>query len=370
VFFDAYPHVVAGAQLATLMLMEGLRDRGWSVALAVPADGPFAAAARNAGFDATVLDFPDPLRVYGRRTSGRRAASAAVALPRVWMRAAAWLRSNADIVHVADHRGQLLMAPAAALARRPVVWQAHGILGGRALNVACTALASAVITPTQAAADRMPGIGWRRSVRVIPYAVAPRFLADASRTPASPPTIVAIGRLHPDKGFDVLLDAIARLRGRVDARAQIIGRAQEGWERYAAELHDRRHALGLDDVVDFPGYIEDPMPNLLAASVYVQPSRDRTESQGIALLEAMALGVPVVATRAGGVVETMGAGAFGPLVPPEDPDALASALAEVLTDPAAAAVRASGARAHVHAASVPDRMVDQVEEVYRSITRG
>jgi glycosyltransferase involved in cell wall biosynthesis len=106
---------------------------------------------------------------------------------------------------------------------------------------------------------------------------------------------------------------------------------------------------------------------LLNSTAYVQPSRERSELQPIAVLEAMAAGVPVIASRVGAVAEMLGEGALGALVPPEDADALAAALAAVLTDLPGAEERARAAQARALEQCRPERLVDQVEAVYESL---
>ena len=363
VFFDAYPHVFTGAQQATLQIMDGLRARGWSVELAVPAEGPFVEAARAHAYTVTVVPVPGAasrLRAAHHRLA--RGPRRPLAADHVDSRGARWLRSRADIVHIADHRGQLLIGPAARLARRPVVWHIHGMLTNRALNVIGGGFAEQVLVPSRAAADAMVGIERRRAATIVPYALSADVLAAADRHRPSRPTAVTLTRLHPDKGLDILLRAAAALVDRMpDLRVVIAGGTQDGHERHEAELLELQRALRLESTVEFIGRTDTPRELLLGASVYVQSSRERTELQPIAVLEAMAAGLPVVATRVGGVAEMLGDGEFGTLVAPEDPDALAGALARVFDDPADAdtsrrcCAAAGSGRAHCRASDRPDR---------------
>ena len=131
------------------------------------------------------------------------------------------------------------------------------------------------------------------------------------------PVVLAVGRLHPIKGFDILAGIAARL----DATVAIVG---EGPQRDALAtgavrlLGAHAHAASL----------------MAAADVLVMPSRSEGFPQ--VPLQAMAAGVPVVATRVGGTPEIVVDGDTGRLVPPEDPEALAAALTEVLASPALA----------------------------------
>jgi glycosyltransferase involved in cell wall biosynthesis len=145
------------------------------------------------------------------------------------------------------------------------------------------------------------------------------------------PIVLSVGRLHPVKGHDVLLRAFARLRARVP-KAQLV---LAGGGGYRADLERLAHGLGLASAVTFAGQIDaGAVRDLMGgARVFVLPSR--SEGLPLALLEAMAAGVPVVATRVGGVPDVATPDTAG-LVPPEDPAALAAALEEVLMDSALA----------------------------------
>ena len=351
-----------------LLLMRGLADRGWEVTLTAPAEGAFPEQARAAGISFQVAQLPASLRIYGRQTTGRKALVAAVALPLAWAGLARWLRGRADLVHICDHRGQLLLGPAARLARLRTVWRIDSIDRNRALNGFCSRLAHHIVIPSQAAADSLPGLHVRGNLTVIPNNVSPEWLAAPARRPIDPPTVVNVGRLHPDKGIDILLHAMVLLRRQVPAaRAVVVGGEQVGHEGHRGELLDLRRRLDLEEAVEFPGFLDRPQAVLLGASAYVQPSRERTELQPIAVLEAMALGLPVVASRVGGVPEMLGDGRLGLLVPPEDAAALAAGLARVLGDHALGDQLGRAAQAHVRAACSIEGTVEAVEGVYASV---
>jgi len=152
-----------------------------------------------------------------------------------------------------------------------------------------------------------------------------------------PPTLGAIGRLHPNKGFDLLLEAAALLRdqGRV-FRMVIAGDGPE-----AAPLRAQAAGLDLGAVVDFPGWV-DPPSALAGMDIFVSSSR--VEPFGLVIIEAMAAGVPVVATDIDGPRDILQAGALGALTPPGDAPALAAAIAAALDAPAPALAAAGRAR--------------------------
>jgi glycosyltransferase involved in cell wall biosynthesis len=179
-------------------------------------------------------------------------------------------------------------------------------------------------------------------VSVIPNAgvdeAVPPPAARAPRSADDAPVLVACGRLVPQKGYPVLLRALARVRERVPARLQILG---EGPLR--RELGELAAALGVDGAVSFEGFQADPAAWMGAADVFVLSSD--YEGFGNVIVEAMAAGAPVVATDCPyGPGEILERGRHGVLVPPGDPEALAAALLRVLGDPALQAqLRAAGA---------------------------
>ncbi len=179
-------------------------------------------------------------------------------------------------------------------------------------------------------------------IAVIPCGVDTDLFVPGERTAArvalgldDGPLVLYVGRMTPVKGLDTLLDAFARLRERVrDVRLLMVGGdTDEPQDGHAAEL--RRHCarLGLESVVRFIG----PQPQerlrayYVAADVTVLPSY--YESFGMVALEAMACASPVIASRVGGLTETIRDGVTGFLVPEGDAPALAERLETVLADP-------------------------------------
>jgi glycosyltransferase involved in cell wall biosynthesis len=157
-----------------------------------------------------------------------------------------------------------------------------------------------------------------------------------------PPVVLAVGRLHPVKGHDVLLEAFALVASRVaDARLVIVG---EGG--FGTDLERCAESLGIASRVTLTG--AEPAPavrdRLARARCFVLPSR--SEGLPLALLEAMAAGTPIVASRVGGIPEVVGEDSAA-MVPPEDPAALAAALLAVLSDEKSASARVDHARREV-----------------------
>jgi glycosyltransferase involved in cell wall biosynthesis len=172
-------------------------------------------------------------------------------------------------------------------------------------------------------------------IRVIHNPVFDPDIAVLSRQPVAhswfvsggPPIILAVGRLHRQKGFDVLLEAFAKARAEVDCRLVILG---EGPERAALAAQSERLGLAYD--IDMPGFCENPFPLMDRAGAFVLSSR--WEGFPNALVEAMACGAPVIATDCpSGPHEILDGGRIAPLVPVDDADALGRALLATLSSP-------------------------------------
>jgi glycosyltransferase involved in cell wall biosynthesis len=250
------------------------------------------------------------------------------------------------------------------LAGARLVWHVHGIRRPQLLNLAGRLLADATIAVTPEVARSLPG-GWLRPPVVVPNPVDSRYLA-VRRAPTSPPVIMTIARLHPEKGVDLLLRALVTVRSHwPDATAVVIGEAPEGHEHHARELSALTRELRLADAVSFAGFVDEPEELAAAATLYVQPSR--REGFGLAVLEAMAAGVPVVAAEVEGLRRLVTHGLTGTLVRPEDPLALAEGILGVLEDPSGAQRRAAEARDAVRDRYSLDRCVDRLTAVYASL---
>ncbi len=200
---------------------------------------------------------------------------------------------------------------------------------------------------------------------VVYYGMDPPRLRPTKRR-SDPPHIVGYGRLVPDKGFDVAVRAFATvIRRRPDARLVLAG---DGAAR--PDLERLVERLGLARSVTFSGIVapEDVPPLLDGASLVVVPSR-WDEPFGLVALEAALMARPVVATRAGGLVEVVTHGETGVIVDKDDPDALAGAILDLLADPARADRMGIAARVRARERFSWDRCVAAYEELYETSRR-
>ncbi|KQY28733.1 glycosyl transferase family 1 [Caulobacter sp. Root487D2Y] len=195
-------------------------------------------------------------------------------------------------------------------------------------------------------------------VHFVPNAVKPpTTLATPFRDGICAPRVVAAGRLHPKKGFDVLIAALALLRDQGQGfECEIAG---EGDERGKLEGLIAQHGLG--GRVRLVGWRGDVSAFLATGDVFAFPSHQ--EGFPLVLLEAMAVGLPAVSAAIPGPVEMIDGGVDGVLVPPGDPAALAKALAGVIATPQKARALGVAARAKVLADYGPQSLKRRLDAV-------
>ena len=197
--------------------------------------------------------------------------------------------------------------------------------------------ATAILTPSAGAADDLCAFAGlpRGRVQVVPSPVLGATLAVRAAQPAREvhwpddgvPTVLAIGELCARKDFATLLHAFARVRATRPCRLVILG---EGRQR--APLTALAARLGIAPDLQLPGFVANPYPHLSRAALFVLSSR--CEGMPVALIEALACGIPTVSTDCpSGPRELLRDGRIGPLVPVGDVGALAAAMAATLNAP-------------------------------------
>jgi glycosyltransferase involved in cell wall biosynthesis len=288
-------------------------------------------------------------------------------------------RSGASILHTYNFYANVFALPAAWAARTPVriasIRDPGVYLNSRQKTAQRLAVRAADCILVNAASIR----GWLVEDGVDPSRIAiipngidlTRFSAATRRPelrrslgiPPDAPLIVVVSRLAPGKGLNHFVRAMREITTR-DPRvfALIVGEAAPHDAGLVDRLRAEARAAGVGDRIVFSGFRAD-VPELLAeATVVVQPS----ENEGLsnALIESMASGRPVVATRVGGTPEAIDDGATGVLVPPADPGALAPAVSRVLEQPHWAATLGANAQRHACATYSVSRMVRDTERLY------
>jgi glycosyltransferase involved in cell wall biosynthesis len=195
-----------------------------------------------------------------------------------------------------------------------------------------------------------------------------RSLRDLLATPADGIVIVQASRIQPWKGQFVHLEALSRLRGVPRWVCWIVGGAQQrSDQRYLSALSGGAVELGIGDRVRFCGERTD-VPDLLgAADIYCQPNT-RAEPFGIAFVEALGAGLPVVTARLGGAAEIVDT-SCGICVPPNDPEQLADALRRLIENPALRAQLGHAGRARAAQLCDPAARLSQLATILARFAR-
>lgn len=208
-------------------------------------------------------------------------------------------------------------------------------------------------------------------ISVVPCGVdIERFSPEGPVAPRSARTrLMSIGRLVPRKGMGHAIEALARLvDGGHDAELVIVGGSGSGDALIADPEYQRLHAvaesLGVADRVDFAGQLSQTEMPAMLRSADVVVCAPWYEPFGITPLEAMACGVPVVASSVGGLIDTVVEDVTGVHVPPRDPAALAEALAALLADPERARAYGVAGRERVESRYSWDRIAADTERAY------
>ncbi|HYC89650.1 MAG TPA: glycosyltransferase family 4 protein [Thermoanaerobaculia bacterium] len=396
---------IGGSDVCLLRLVAGLDRTRFRAFVALPKEGPLSGALRAGG--ATVAIEPAMHRLSTRLGAAHYVRYALGYPLAVWRLARLIRREAIDLVHT-NTLHALHGFAAAWLTGRPHVWHVREIvlqsrvmrrlefflarhfsdrilamsaaiaaMFGRAprqLSVLHDGIDLQAFRPHQRTAGVLAGCLWRRPAAT---SACGRDARTDSRRDAGGPLVrrelglaeddVVMGvvcRLDHWKGVDVFLRAAARVP---DAKFVVAGGAVEGREEFAASLHALARELGLD--VRFTGwrYGPDRIAELHAAlDVLVLPSV-WPEPFGLVLLEAMASGKPVIATRHGGPVEIVADGETGLLVAPGSVEELVAAMHGLSKDAALRARMGRAARARVEREFDETRYLAAVQRVYREV---
>ncbi|MEX2048898.1 MAG: glycosyltransferase family 4 protein [Gemmatimonadota bacterium] len=347
-----------GAETIFLELVRGLPALGWDSVPIVPEDDWLAGALRAEGFA------PPTLAASGRFTA--RYARALRALVRT---------ERIDLVQT-HLLGTSVYATLACLGTSvPVVSTFHGIpdisVTDRLRLLKLRLLQGAsnrVVCVSDSLAHHVASLGYGAPIKVIPNGIDVRAFSAGGNgrlrgeigIGADETVVGAVGNVRPSKAYDVLLDAFARVRAAVpEARLVVAGQARGALHQ---QLLEQRARLGLDGAADFIGFRSDVADVLGTFDVFVLSSSD--EGFSLSTVQAMAAGLPVVATRCGGPELIVGDSGGALLVPPNDPGALAGAIIQVIRSPSlAAGLRAAG-RQRAFAAFSLERMLGDYDALY------
>jgi glycosyltransferase involved in cell wall biosynthesis len=347
---------LGGVERVILNLAPQLPAYGYRAIVACPGEGALANAARVAGIEVAPVPF-DRMRI---------SADPRVMLryPLLWHRGAAAVEQicrerQIDLIHVHHPVGSLYARRAARALALPVLFHVHEALPTRLLYALAARRAlrdcagTVCVSSAGTALLRHLGDDLSRN-SVVNNGLAASFLDDAPPAPAAEvtgpgPHIGVFGVIEPRKGQDVFLAAATKLVTRYpDAQFWIVGPlALKDKQSFEARIKTLAEAPPLRGRVHFVGFRPDVGAWLRAMNVVVQASV-KHESLSMVLLEAMALGRPVVATDVGGTADGVTNGRTGLLVPPNDAEALAIAIEQALEPGGAILGEAAAREARLH----------------------
>jgi glycosyltransferase involved in cell wall biosynthesis len=367
---------VGGPAVHVILLTAGLRARGYRTCLAVglesPREGNMLDLAAAKGVQCLQL------RALGREIRPLADVRA------FWELCQAMRRFRPHVVHTHTAKAGVLGRLAARLSGVPVVVHTyHGHVLRSYFGPLATAFfrglerllgrsTDALVAVSDSVKEDLVGLGVADAdkIRVVPLGLEltsltgtlpRRALRAESGVPEDAPLVGIVGRLAPIKDVPTFLAAAARVRASApETRFAVVG---DGEERHALEAEARRR--GLEGAVHFHGWHRDMARVYGDLDVVVNCSRN--EGTPVALIEALAAGRPVVATAVGGTPDLLAGGRHGTLIPPGDPQVLAHAILDVLRSPADARARAARGRAYVLRQHSADRLVADVDHLYRQL---
>ena len=316
---------VAGGETALLRLLPELERRGWACAVTVPGRGGVADAAGQSGITVRRL----PLGAPERRTAASYAG--AVLAPLALRGADALFLNGLPAQRAVAGRGR--RAPAVLRVNNPLPEPPAAWRGADRWRRIAHVVADSEYTARECVAAGAPE---ERVVAAYPPAfegdTPPGRRPGAAQTDAGP-RVGFVGQLEPRKGVLELVSAAGDfLQASPDASLTVIGATAPGAARFAAEVRAAAAALPMADRVELAGWRQDAAGELGSFDVVVVPSL--AEPFGTVAAEAAAAGVPVVASRVGGLPEVVLDGETGLLVEPGDARALSEAVVALLGDAA------------------------------------
>jgi glycosyltransferase involved in cell wall biosynthesis len=362
---------LGGAERSLLEVLAGLVGRGHSVSLAIPTNGPLEEAAVAAGVQCLEWRMPVAVRYVGRyarpwllTVSLFSSVTCVLSLLRIV------LRLRPDVVYSNGVKSHIITALARLLTPFALVWHIRDFVSGRGFAPLLFFLArravSHVIANSRAVAAEWQAQGISTSVVYSGFTPWP---GNCSASPNPPGLrLLATGIFAPWKGIDVILKTCDRLPADLQWTLTICGdevyeTAGHAGER--ARLQDLARSLGLDGKVTFAGMVRHTMPYLQNADIFLHASV-RDEPFGRVVAEAMAAGVPVIASRSGGVPEIVRDGVDGLLYPMGDMEALSKAITDLASDPERRESMGRSGRERMSADFPPEKTIDAVEAVFAS----
>lgn len=274
-----------------------------------------------------------------------------------------------EIVHAHAARDYHLAALAVRLASPArLVLTRHVLFPLRRINKPLLKRAGRVIAVSQAVAEslRRNSVIESSKITVVHNGIDTDRFDPVTRSSELPITVGTVGHLAPIKGQDVFVRAAALISARrPEVHFVVIGEDKSPQMSYRKSLESLIAELGLSEIVTMPGWRDD-MPAVLS-SLTLFVSAARSEPFGLAIVEAMAAGLPIVATASEGALEIIEDGVSGKLVPTDDAETLAQAINDLLDNPHERSRLGRNALLAARERYSLARMASDTERVYREV---
>jgi glycosyltransferase involved in cell wall biosynthesis len=345
---------IGGAERVYIDVAKGLAGRGHRVIAAALQARSGDVARALAGSGVSIVDL--------------RMGSKLDALA-IWRLARVLRREQVGVLYTFLIHAHLIGRVAGRLAGTPVVLSSQQIMAwegrlterlNRATARWCTTVVGVSRNVSRYLIERV-GIPPGKVVTIYNCVDVSAFRRTGSKPSAEGPIIGSIARLNPEKDHTSLLRAFAILRRRYPKARLVLAGAGPERER----LEGLAASLGIDGSVEFLGHVDDVRPVHARLDVYVQSSH--VEGMPVAVLEALAAGIPVVAARVGGNEEAVVDGVGGVLVPPQNPEAIADAVSRIVDHPALAREMAAAGQRHVEQVFGATAMVEATDTLMQRL---
>ena len=375
ILFINHMGFLGGGEKSMLALMKGLKETGkYSISLLAP-EGELLNCARENGHKTVPFDFGQVRRSYD---------------PGVWLKGL-WrlmtgikemeqvVRANQiDLVHANSLKSALMGGTTARRAKCPMIFHTRDFLSaglfGKILINRAYCLAARVIVNSKAV-SQVYGSDPRRKVEVVyNYVTPPVQVSPEKRKEIRLQNGISekqfligyVGRLHPDKGIKTLLEGFQVLQAPApDSRLWIVGDTMPGEEYYRSQLEQYADKLGVLEKILFLGWRNDAVELMACFDTLVVPSKK--EPFGRVTVEAMMLGIPVVATASGGTLEIIDDNETGLLFDPGNSQQLAQKCLDIKNSPEKTKIMTDLAKVKVERKFSAENYIGGVQRVYDSM---
>ena len=371
-FTIGYYNEFTGSQQSLLPLMQ--ETNGIEPILISPSDGEAVSRFEQQGITTKVLPYPDHLDRFGKKLleDGIVGKSKTVAsLLRYYQKVIReYRRLDLDIIYHNDGRSVMLFSIPSSVLGIPAIWYVRGDNPVPVIDPLGLILSDTILTISDGTKERFN----RRLVEKFDDKITTLYTGinansfnlscqDKNNMESREClTIVEVASIHPRKGQDILIDAIGHISDELpDYNLILVGSVAEDHEQYGSELINLAKELGIREDVTFLGWTDDVEEVLSRADIFVLPSW----SEGLprSILEASAMGVPTIATPAGGTDELVSDGETGIIVPFGDSQALSSAIERLAKDDEYRENMGKSAKKRVEQKFTQETYVNKFEEI-------